>query len=627
MLTCLEKREFMIPMKLSEYHKYLEYNENPYAGYIELAEPAMNSDEEVDEDSAKLELMKLGYSIYKTAALRESENCFGSILKEAREYKDKRGVLPTLIYADEDIDNPRRNPFFKPDFSPDTLESFFYIGGMFLLLENNVTECYLMPEQYTQKARDILTAYQQGELRTLHVSKVLYHLDNICDYKYTDELISSALAEPQGMVSVVILSKDNVKMLLECIDSLQQYCDSPMEYIVVDNGSTDANRSVLDEELSKRRVRYIYEPMDFSYSAMCNMGAMAAAGEYLLFLNDDVLLLEDTKEFPSRLMRHAAKPWAGAVGVRLIYPPDRNDGKEIIQHIGIAKLQVGPSHKLATFMDDKEYERGRNRGVWNVLAVTGACLLVSKAKFDEAGGFNESIKVAYTDVDLCLSLFERGYLSICDNDVRLVHYESVSRGSDLKEKNRANRLKEERKTFYALHPYIDEGEDPFYNVNLTATGLDYIPGIILPWDNPKFYPELIKSRAEEGKRVSTKLLPSGKLLGSLDRVTFVPSSFEGTPDYYELEGWCIYKGKDQLSYRPVVALLMDGSLKLYPAVFKPRGDLASVFPDEKNTGLSGFICRIDAKEVDTLARIGIGVLTKKILADCFCYYMMTDKKF
>lgn len=120
------------------------------------------------------------------------------------------------------------------------------------------------------------------------------------------------------------------------------------------------------------RFVYHYEPMEFNFSKMCNLGVSLATGDYILLLNDDIEITQDN--WLEKLMEKAVLPHVGAVGAKLIYP-----GTEIIQHAGITNIHLGPAHKLQFRSDALEFYFGRNRMAMDVLGVTGACLLVKKA--------------------------------------------------------------------------------------------------------------------------------------------------------------------------------------------------------------------------------------------------------
>ena len=141
-----------------------------------------------------------------------------------------------------------------------------------------------------------------------------------------------------------------------------------------------------------------------------------------------------------------------------------------IQHAGITNLPMGPVHKLQFLRDNKCYYDNRNRGIRNVSAVTAACLMVRREVFEEAGGFCESMQVAFNDVDFCFTLLEKGYYNAVCNHIHLLHHESMSRGADESEE-KLKRLHRERTMLYDRHPGLN-GKDPFYHDWLNRTGLD-----------------------------------------------------------------------------------------------------------------------------------------------------------
>ena len=166
--------------------------------------------------------------------------------------------------------------------------------------------------------------------------------------------------ESGPLVSAVILSKDHPELLKNCIGSFLERTFLPgsrdsVEFIVVDNGSSEENRQTIQAFLEslKGKTRYIYCPMDFNFSAMCNAGVREAEGEYILLLNDDVEIIE--RNWLRIMLGQALLPGTGAVGAKLWYPE-----KEKIQHAGVTNMHIGPSHKLTTFPDDRAYYYGHN---------------------------------------------------------------------------------------------------------------------------------------------------------------------------------------------------------------------------------------------------------------------------
>lgn len=613
-------------MKRSEYEKLLKYNKDVYLGFIDENESVVEKNKLEPEgiEECRAYLMERGYRLY----VQRPGSIDDRFLQLACESISEGEALPLVIYCDEDeIENDKRiEPFFKPDFSPDTLKSFFYFGGALLInkelgIDSSEFENELTKELYLEIATAVLNLFSNkngcytSKNRVCHISEVLYHSKEARDYKYPErpENISGADAE-DIKISAVILSKDNPEMLLDCIDSLKNGCDMPISCIVVDNGSSEENMRYIKEKLAKRDCIYQYHPMVFEYSTLCNIGARLANTEYLLFLNDDIKLYEMTKGFPSRLYKLARQKHAGAVGARLLYPLADNEETHRIQHVGISQMDCGPSHKLCTFMDDVVYDHGRNRGVWNVMAVTGACLMVQAKKYWEVNGFDESLKIAYTDVDLCLDLYDKGYFNIVDNDVSLLHFESVSRGRDSVDDRKADRLKNERNIFYSKHPWLLKEGDGFYNKNLTKNRLGYDADYQLPWEALKVTEPLktdIKLQKDKGKRV----------LASVDSIIYKASLFEDEKPCYQVEGWCIAHKKSQFDMDIVLVVKdKDEKLQVIKAVNKPREDLQQVFSKEKNTCLSGFICLLDADKYDKESLVGVGFLHRSLFGKNICTY-------
>ena len=108
----------------------------------------------------------------------------------------------------------------------------------------------------------------------------------------------------------------------------------------------------------------------------------------------------------------------------------------------------------------------------NMSAVTGACLLVKKALYEEAGGLDESFAVSLNDVDFCLKLRKLGYLNVFTPFAEAYHYESASRGSDLTGEA-ARRYNEESARFREKWKDVLEAGDPYYNPNFSLDKSDF----------------------------------------------------------------------------------------------------------------------------------------------------------
>lgn len=343
-----------------------------------------------------------------------------------------------MIYCDEYMDN---TVFYKPDWSPDTLKAFNYIG------------CALVKNSFITDFKDcysLLLDLADSNLSVYHISKPL-----VKSIRKPEEH-KRELKVVADKISIIIPSKDNYEVLKRCIDSIKKSSYKNYEIIVVDNGSSD------NEKYSALADKYIYDKYEFNFSKMCNIGAQNAEGRFLLFLNDDTEVI--TKNWLEVMSGYGMEKNVGAVGVKLYYPDST-----IIQHCGVVNIQPGPVHYFVGMSDDIDYYFGRNRYTYNVSAVTAACLLIEKSKFI---GFDESFKVSYNDVDLCLSLMEKGYYNVVLNDVKLYHYESFSRGDDRTDNEKMKRLAFEKSKLYKKHKSI-YCNDSFYNVNLSRYRADF----------------------------------------------------------------------------------------------------------------------------------------------------------
>ena len=163
-------------------------------------------------------------------------------------------------------------------------------------------------------------------------------------------------------------------------------------------------------------------PGPFTFSGYCNEAVAFGEEKLLVFLNDDTAVLSE--DWLERLAESAFDEGIGAVGAKLTFP----DGR--LQHVGVLVGMGGSAGHLGAMApgDDPGW-LGRNGVVHEVSAVTGACLAVARDKFLAVGGFDaEHLPVELSDVDLCLKLNARGWQTIVDPRVHLLHEESASRG-------------------------------------------------------------------------------------------------------------------------------------------------------------------------------------------------------
>ena len=282
-------------------------------------------------------------------------------------------------------------------------------------------------------------------------------------FKITYEIIG----EPK--ISIIIPNKDHVEDLRRCITSIiEKSTYDNYEIIVVENNSETREIFAYYEELANNpAVKIITYKGDFNYSAINNLGVSEASGEYVLLLNNDIQII--TVNWMEELLMYAQRPDVGAVGAKLYYPD------KTIQHAGVV-IGLG-AHRTAGHVHYRQKREnlgymGRLCYAQNMSAVTGACLLVKKALYEEAGGLDESFAVSLNDVDFCLKLRRLGYLNVFTPFAEAYHYESASRGSDMTGEAAA-RYNAESARFREKWKAELEAGDPYYNPNFSLDKSDF----------------------------------------------------------------------------------------------------------------------------------------------------------
>ncbi|QED60630.1 glycosyltransferase family 2 protein [Enterococcus durans] len=412
-----------------------------------------------------------------------------------------------MIYSDEDkidAEGNRFDPHFKADWSPDTLMGNNYISHLGVYRSSIVKSLGGFRKGYegSQDYDLVLRVTEQiPEDHIYHIDKVLYHWRTIPgstassgeakSYIYdsgvkalTDALnrrgikgtvhpgLISGFYEvtyevlQEELVSVIIPTKNGYDDLKLCVDSIIEKTSYPnYEIIIADNGSTDPKMQELFAEYKKQLdERFIVELIDipFNYSRINNLAAKKASGKYLLFLNNDTEVIEPN--WMTTMVSYAQFDRIGCVGAKLYYPDDTT------QHAGVL-VGIGgvAGHALNNYDRTHCGYFGRLVIDVNYLAVTAACMMVKAADFKAVNGFDETLEVAFNDVDLCLKIYELGRYNVYAHQVELYHFESKSRGYEdtpEKQKRFAGEIKKMQDKWPA---YI--AHDPFYNDNLTKEGI------------------------------------------------------------------------------------------------------------------------------------------------------------
>lgn len=617
------------------------------------------------------------------------QELYGENVKEDRIAKE---------YQFLDTGKYRGFPWFKPDYSPDTLMAFFYFGHVFAMKRELLCQTLRVLEEEQKKEQKkeefciyelvlcaVQLAKEQG-WKVGHISQVLYTNKDLS----TSELLEGAQKEfdsmkqrtlvrkgiaikkqvqemhaemkcavnsemkneinlanvqnnekihmlcypipERALVSIIIPSKDNSQVLFRCLHTLFTVTkltdDQEIEVILMDNGSEKEEQMCIKEFLSQCRqqvpqisMQYLYCPMPFNFSAMCNLGARSARGDYLLFLNDDMEIQEP--DWLINMLRRAALPHVGAVGAKLLYPDDETAGQQTsltslngekwyhrIQHVGITNMGIGPAHKLGGRYDVGNLYHGHNLVDYDMIAVTAACLMVKKERFWEVNGFDESLAVAYNDVEFCFKLYEAGYYNIQCNQAVLLHHESLSRGQDDSVEKKA-RLEKEKKLLYEKHPNIANKTDPFYSEHLVQwrKDINYMCNYIYPYEKQVLLKELTqKEQKMLPKEHYNKLLR--KLTGE-NRAMLQIDSVEVEDNLLLVKGWYVLREADNGSLQRVLLLRNKATGLIYATELMPvfRPDVEKLFERKGRTALSGIHVLVQTNKIPC-GTYEIGVLVK-----------------
>lgn len=402
-----------------------------------------------------------------------------------------------LIYSDEDKGPEKRClPEFKPDWSPDLFYSSAYTGQLALYQTALVRKVGgFRANYYAAQEYDLTLRLLEHSKAIYHIPRLLYHgplnqnpdpnfaraaqvaLREHCERlgikaEVTTGLVKDSwrvkyLLEDAPKVSIIIPTRDQVQLLRQCVDSVQHLTAYPnFEIVIVDNNSVEAATFDYFNALrDEGRIRVLSYPHEFNFAAINNFAVSQITGELILFLNNDIEVTAPA--WLEALIEHAIRPEVGAVGARLLYP----DGS--LQHGGVV-IGVGgqAGHAQKHLPGDAPGYLNRAKVIQNFSAVTGACLMIRTALFRELGGFEESLAVAFNDVDLCLRLREKGLLMVWTPYAELIHHESVSRGRDEFDPIKTARFRREVQYMHRHWEHIIR-DDPYYNPNLTIELEDF----------------------------------------------------------------------------------------------------------------------------------------------------------
>jgi GT2 family glycosyltransferase/2-polyprenyl-3-methyl-5-hydroxy-6-metoxy-1,4-benzoquinol methylase/glycosyltransferase involved in cell wall biosynthesis len=411
-----------------------------------------------------------------------------------------------LLYSDEDkvtMDGMVEQPFHKPDFSPELLLANNYICHFTTIRRSVFEHVGRFREGFDgSQDYDLVLRVTEVARRVEHIAKILYHWRMIPGstavnadakggpWRESSRQALRAAIERRGWeadvmngiapstyrvkfavdvtqhVTIIIPIKDKIDLLHKCVASILAHTQHPSyEILVISNNSEqEETYAYLDKARRDGILRFLRHDIPFNYAALNNFAVPNCKSPYLLFLNNDTEV--DSDGWLTSMLEFVQQKDIGAVGAKLLYP----DGS--VQHAGVVlgiKGVANHSHKGTP--EGSHGYFGQVNTLRNYSAVTGACLMTRRDVFEQVGGFNETLAVAFNDIDFCLEVRKAGYRIVYTPYARLFHVESASRGND--------DTHEKVKRFQAEISFMIQKwgaslyADPYYNPNLTLWREDF----------------------------------------------------------------------------------------------------------------------------------------------------------
>ena len=413
-----------------------------------------------------------------------------ALFEVVKALNEKRDI--DVIYSDKDLvtqDGSKRfQPLFKPDWSPEIMYSANYLAHM-CVIRKKIIEQVGNCQSVMDGAQDwdLFFRVTENTKKIHHIPQILYHWRSASTscaelgvkakpyiFEAQKKAISGHLsrtsinAEPvidqNGIIRIkwkpdnsqkvsIIIPSRNIHLLKNCISSIvDKTTYEDYEIVVVDTGINKAEADKFFSGLQRKdNIKLIQYRMPFNYSAVNNYGASHSSGDLLLFLNDDTeVIVADWLEDMAGWFREKD---IGVVGGKLLYPNNS------IQHAGVVIGLTGfAGHTFSGARENNFGIYGSTEWYRNYLAVTGACMMIRRDIFEEAGGFDESFVLCGSDVEICLRLYRKGRI-LYDPFAKLRHLEAASRGKPISDKDF-------QLSFEPYRCFLENG-DPYYNINLS----------------------------------------------------------------------------------------------------------------------------------------------------------------
>ena len=249
------------------------------------------------------------------------------------------------------------------------------------------------------------------------------------------QTIGPALKKPAGLTSIIILCLNQIEYTRQCLQSIEKYTNVPYELIIVDNGSTDGTQAFLkDYEKKHNKCKIILNERNRGFAVGNNQGISSATGNYILLLNNDVIV---TQNWLEKLIIHIeSDPNIGMVG------PVSNSvsGPQKVEHAPYGN-DLNNMQKFA-----QNHSKKNNGKTQDKLRLVGFCLLIKRQVLDIIGGLDENYGNGnFEDDDLCLRSRIAGFQNLIAHDVFIHHFGSMTfKGNSM---DYAASLKDNKKQF------------------------------------------------------------------------------------------------------------------------------------------------------------------------------------
>ncbi|MBI5118560.1 glycosyltransferase family 2 protein [Candidatus Poribacteria bacterium] len=409
-----------------------------------------------------------------------------------------------MIYSDEDkLDERGRHVevFLKPDWSPELLLSNMYTCHLGVYRKSVIDVIGGFREGFEgAQDYDLVLRLTERTGRIRHIPRILYHWRHSpgstassysgrgaghsgmkapaeCSLKALREAMQRRgidgrvepglfegsyrvrpMVKDNPLVTIIIPTRDNLSLLEKCIRSVDENDYRNFEVIVVNNRSEKPETiEFLGRLASQKNTQVIAYDKPYDFSAINNLAANRARGSHLLLLNSDTEAVRP--DWLTAMLEVAQIPGVAVVGSKLLYPDDT------VQHAGIVLWHCGVAgHLHSRLHRDNHGYFGMADAMRNCSAVTAACMLIKKSIFDELGGLDPELPIAYQEVAFCLRAWECGYRTVYTPFSLLYHIESAVTGPRVdKPDSRVFQRKWENRC----------PSDPFYNPNFPRGSLNF----------------------------------------------------------------------------------------------------------------------------------------------------------